>query len=97
MGTSLSWRQQQFAIFSCGCLCLIYVGVKTTILTTMPTAITLFAIVQETQKALENQGLGGMRLFHVLSDFSAVRKFESLHPRVKPDAYASGFSVVSMC
>ena len=33
------------------------------------------------EKALENQGLGGMRLFHVLSDFSAERKFESLHLR----------------
>lgn len=42
-------------------------------------------------KALEYQGLGGMRLFHVLSDFSAVRKFESLHLRAKHPEFQGAF------
>lgn len=42
-------------------------------------------------KALENQGLGGMRLFHVLSYLEAVRKFESLHLRVKHPEFQGAF------
>lgn len=56
-------RRQQFTIFSCGCLCLFYVGdmttILTTILTTTPTAITLYAIAQEIQKPLKIKGSEG--------------------------------------